>query len=136
MINILISILIISCASPQKRHEQQGSQNEVANSAEDFDGFYKKFHNDSLFQMGRIKFPLEGVNVDGFDRQGWVKDKWRMHEIGVDQIDKSQFKFDISKTDSLYVERIYIEASGFEMIRTFELVKNKWFLVKYYDRSL
>ena len=34
--------------------------NEIIPDINDFDSFYRSFHQDSLFQMSHIRFPLEG----------------------------------------------------------------------------
>ena len=59
-INIIIlcfTVFLINCNYSNK------DISEIYN--EDFKNFYYKFNSDSSFQVGRIKFPLEGIMING-----------------------------------------------------------------------
>lgn len=122
----------------EKPIEEQKSLLPIDN--EDFDLFYKHFHTDSIFQLSRITFPLDGYyigeNYNPDEKKSdfhWTKSNWEIHEIIEDNGD---FKIDLQKSDSLIVETIYIPNSGFEIIRKFKLIKKEWFLVFYGEQDL
>ncbi|HEU0125876.1 MAG TPA: hypothetical protein VFQ56_06205, partial [Flavobacterium sp.] len=50
---------------------------------ENFDEFNKKFHSDSLFQVSRVDFPIEGKHVSGFEQYNWTRKNWQFHAIPV-----------------------------------------------------
>ena len=60
---------------------------------EDFAQFDAKFHGDSLFQMSRIKFPLDGHGRDGIAEKEWTKVNWEMLRTAVgDTSDSKEYK--------------------------------------------
>ncbi len=104
---------------------------------EKFDRFYQKFHNDSIFQVSRIKFPLQGYTIDSTGRHNaWKKENWVMHKIIVNHIDTSQFTVEKDLTSTTYKEKIYIEGGGFSATRIFKMFDGKWFLTSYIDEDL
>lgn len=105
---------------------------------EPFDSFYVQFHADSVFQMERIKFPLPGINTDemGTDNSEyvWEAEDWEMHYDM--NLDTTEFIIEKNITDSLAIEKIYKENTGFSVERTFKKLDGKWFLVYYKDVNL
>lgn len=121
-----ITLYLISCDSKK----QETNKTEIAKTVpEDFDSFYDKFHSDSFFQMSRIRFPLEGKYIDGFEKTDWKRENWTMLKTKISDVDTAQFKTAIIKTDSTFIEKYYIENSGFSSEYKFKLVNNEWFLV-------
>lgn len=116
-------------------------KNQEANKTvkeESFDRFYAQFHADSLFQMQRIIFPLPGINTDemGSDESEylWEEEDWEMHYDM--NLDTTEFIIEKNITDSLAIEKIYKENTGFSVERTFKKLNGKWFLVSYKDVNL
>lgn len=107
-----------------------------SNSIEDFHQFYLQFHSDSVFQMERIQFPLEGGIYDDDKVQRWSKKNWQLIKYTVFEVDTSQFKVLFDKTDTLVNERIYIPNSGFDFHCKYKLINGKWFLVFCLDQNL
>ena len=112
-----------------------GFQNSNNGDGEDFDRFYTKFHEDSLFQMERITFPLDGttsyLSEGGAKATFWYKDEWLMHEIMSDTMDLNQ-KF--ISADSVMVDVIYDnKANG--LTRYFIMRDGKWYLTYYAEHS-
>lgn len=105
-------------------------------SVENFDLFYNKFHSDSAFQISRIKFPLEGKSMDGFEKTKWTKDNWTIMKVRIFDIDTTQYKVSYNKTDVTFTQKVWIENSGFSSEYTFELIDNKWYLVFALDQNL
>jgi hypothetical protein len=103
---------------------------------EDFDSFYDQFHSDSLFQMARIKFPLKGHNVDGFEKINWTKENWNMLRTKIYDIDKTQFKTNFKKNKTTFIQKCTVLDSGFSSELRFELIDKKWFLVYALEKNL
>ncbi|MFC0779113.1 hypothetical protein [Flavobacterium sp. HJSW_4] len=104
---------------------------------ENFDEFNKKFHSDSLFQVSRVDFPIEGKHVSGFDQHEWTRKNWEFQVILVaDKTEIEEYQHSLTKTDTLITERFWIPDSGFEVERKFKLINNKWFLIYYNDVNL
>ena len=55
-------MLLISCGTNEK--SKNNAVKIYQNKDEDFDQFFKKFCNDSTFQISRITFPLTVVSVE------------------------------------------------------------------------
>lgn len=104
--------------------------------AEDFDSFYNQFHSDSLFQMARIKFPLEGENIDGFKKTKWTKENWNLLKTKIYDVDTTKFKTNYKKTNTGFIEKCYTEDSGFSSEYRFKMTGNKWYLVYAIDKNL
>lgn len=131
---LLVSFFIISCSTISS--ESKGEEN---STQEEFKEFYEKFHTDSLFQMERINFPLEGYNIgenyNPMEDNGdfvWEKSNWEILKIPI--VNEMGFKREFEKEDGKIFERLYIEDSGFEILFEYELKNGKWFLV-YYGNS-
>ena len=102
----------------------------------DFNEFYQKFHQDSLYQMAHITFPLEGIPIQADSSTivsgnfRFQKSDWRMHR----DFDSSlgEFHKSISKiTDGLIIEQITHDNGQFGMQRRFAKIGNEWNLIYY-----
>lgn len=93
---------------------------------EDFDRFYDKFHKDRVFQLSRLKFPLQGHSETG---KKWTKANWNIMKGRIYDVDKSQYKVECKKTDKSFFQLVWIENAGFNSECRFELIDNKWYLV-------
>ena len=131
---ILPSVILTNCHSA--RNASKGEASSIKNSGEDFDIFYNKFHVDSVFQMARTRFPLEGMSVDGFNELKWTRDNLPLLKTRVYDIDTAQYKIAFKKTQKTFTEKIWIENSGFSFECRFELIDNKWYLVYILDQNL
>jgi len=110
---------------------------------EDFNEFYNKFYSDSIFQMSRIVFPLKGEHcLDDCLPESPVATEWSKNEwsfLGAaDEVNDSIIRYgdyiyrrEITKSDTLVVERIYIPNSGYEVLMKYSLKEQKWYLVYY-----
>lgn len=104
---------------------------------ESFEEFNKKFHSDSLFQVSRVDFPIEGKHVAGFEQYNWTRKNWQFQAIPVaEKTEIGEYQHSLVKTDTLITEKFWIDNSGFEVERQFRLIKNKWFLIYYNDINL
>ncbi|MBU0473244.1 MAG: DUF4348 domain-containing protein [Bacteroidetes bacterium] len=124
---IIVSIMLSGC---------NASNESINSSSENFDEFYNKFHSDSLFQLSRVKFPLGGKSIQGVDQSEWTKDNWQMMKAKIYDVDTSEYKVFYKKTENEFIQKIWIEDSGFNLEYRFELIDNKWFLVYTLDQNI
>lgn len=114
-------------------------KNQSAKSiGESFENFYSRFHSDSIFQLERIRFPLPGINTDEMAMDDtiyyWEVENWEMHHDM--NLDTTDFIVEKNISDSLAIEKIYQENSGFMIERTFKKLDGRWYLVYYKDVNL
>lgn len=98
---------------------------------EDYFVFYQKFHQDSLFQVERVRFPLDGYSIEGGQITSWDENSWVMHKNGLADIDTSIYKTERNTRFGVIQERIYLPNSGMLIERHFSLLNKKWFLTFY-----
>jgi hypothetical protein len=133
LVFLFMSLIVTNCNSIRK----SAIRNSLKGAAiEDFDKFYRHFHTDSLFQMSRIRFPLEGLIVDGSGEKRWTKGNWTLMKTKIYDIDTTKFKIDYKKSDKTFIQKFWLENSGFSSEYRFELVNNKWYLVYALDQNL
>ncbi len=107
-------------------------------NSEDFEEFYARFHEDSLFQIERVAFPLNGESsfLDDGNRhiKFWYLDEWQMQH-SYDLNDTLGYEQNmISIADTMIVDVIYTsEAIG--VTRYFSLRDGKWNLTFYSDSN-
>lgn len=121
------SFLTVSC-STSKKIADKGN--------ETFDSFYDKFHKDETFQMSRLKFPMEGMSVDGNLSTKWTSKNWNPLKVRIYDVDKKMFKTTHKKTSTSFEQKIWIEDSGFMSEYKFKLIDKKWYLVYAYEQNL
>lgn len=127
---ILFGFLVLwSCKS--NTHKKQDGGLQLPN---DFVEFYEAFHNDSLFQMSHINFPLKGL-PDGADPEEknyddfyYTADQWIMHRKFDPKLYASQFHL---LADILIEERITEKKYQLMMIRRFAKGSSGWSLIYY-----
>ena len=113
-----------------------GKLTEDAEIPRDFISFYTEFHEDSLFQIEHITFPLEGLppNADTLTMQmqdfRWTKDKWRMHHLP-DEKNVDMDKKWVKLGDKLIVEMIQLNETKMAMQRRFAKTSMGWALTYY-----
>jgi len=99
-----------------------------------FSEFYEKFHEDSLYQLAHIRFPLEGmptVNDNSIPQDfHWEANKWEMHKPFKD--DGTDFKRELNVVDStIVIETIRMRSNEYGMERRFAKFGNDWQLIYY-----
>ncbi len=129
LVFLTLNLVFVSC------------KNQLAKSIpadEPFDVFFDRFHADSIFQMSRIQFPLPGVNTDHMQMEDtvyhWTESNWELHHDF--NLDTTDFIVEKNILDSLVVEKIYLENSGFIVERTFKKLEGLWFLVYFKNINL
>lgn len=122
-------------APPVDNHPKNKNVNkkEVASPSgkktEKFELFYDKFHNDSLFQLSRVQFPLKGQQIHLKKSGSWKKENWLMIKARASEIDRNQYNVKILRKDNSYFEGIYCKNCAFSFEMEYELINGKWFLV-------
>ena len=128
-----------ACQNRATSEEQENPSSATAVSEEELAGFrqfYQKFHQDSLYQVDHIIFPLEGLpdNADSLafveDNFHWERESWQMHR---------PFDFEFSDFvrqlepigGSIVVERIIHKTGQMGMIRRFSRLGDEWYLIYY-----
>ena len=137
----IVVISLLSCKNNFKIKKQVEQQVDVIVLTEKFNVFYEHFHSDSVFQISRIIFPLNGYeineNYNPIERTDedfhWNKSDWKIHR----KINGTKdLKITTNQSDNLVVETIFIPNTGFEIVRKFKLINGKWFLIFYGEQNL
>lgn len=146
MKRIILFILIVfvaSCAKRKVDHTPEIVKEVVATNepikpkAEDFAHFYSRFHNDSVFQLNRLDFPLQGEKVNYDNTEKWTPENWMVIKTKIRDIDTTQFNIIVQETDSVVSEQVEFKyETGYHFSCTYKLIKGKWFLVKCNDINL
>lgn len=109
----------------------------VGRASENFQDFYQRFLTDSSFQMKRVQFPLPGerttTEIQDLTYQ-WKRTDWIM--LKDFDLDSTQFKRNLSVTDTLATDEIYTPGAGFYFKMVFEPIQRKWHLVYLVDETL
>lgn len=131
-----LMLLFFSCQPRDAQHAEVEVPVDIAAEYADFAAFYKRFHQDSLYQMEHILFPLDGFPAEADsatlrDRSfRWQRDNWRMHR-GFN-LTESQFEQELQPLGKdLITETFYHEKSGFGLIRRFARIDGEWQLIYY-----
>ena len=119
---ILLIIIVASCKSNQ--------QSKICEA--DFDMFFKKFANDSVFQKRHVNFPLTSYYNES--------DSLKHYEVSENNYTFTDFTndktlYDVStdiKKDSVVYTRLWRESYG-AMTFKFSRINNCWMLVEYRD---
>jgi hypothetical protein len=131
---VFATIILLTFTSCDKFRTQE-KKNISNSSIENFDSFYDKFHKDSLFQLSRIKFPLKGGPDRGDINEEWTKENWHILKTMIYDVDTTQYKVSYKKLEKSFIEKVWLEDSGFSFEYKFELINNKWFLVSAFENN-
>lgn len=132
LLTILAILAFSACKPSVKQSDKKGAAD---TAAEDFDRFYDRFHTDSLFQFSRLKFPLEGSLDTGETEEHWTKENWSMLKTRIYDVDTTKYRVSYRKFKNSFIEKVWIEDTGFRFECRFELIDNQWFLVYAYEAN-
>lgn len=139
LVIFLLMLLQSSCKNKEQGkmdHSPISSESFRADTSlpQDFFEFYKLFHEDSLFQMTHIDFPLKGLpqNADpddpNYDDFYYTRDQWELHRA----FDLSQFsRIFVNMADIVIEERVTEKKYGLMIIRRFSKGSDGWRLIYY-----
>ena len=132
-------ILVFGCSlygCQSKDESNVGVSKKDGNGSERFEEFYQRFHNDSLYQISRIQFPLPGINSDEMSVEDsvyfWKKEGWLMHH----PVDTTLFHRKATMLEGVVEEEITSDDPGVYLKRTFRVIGGKWYLVLFEDVNL
>jgi hypothetical protein len=108
----------------------------ISNGIESFDTFYDRFHTDSLFQISRIQQPLEGSRFDGDLEIKWTIENQPFLTTRIYDVDTSEYKTSYKKTKNEFIEKVWIENSGFWSEYKFRVITDKWYLVSAVEQDI
>lgn len=124
------SILFFSC---QNSPDQNLGLDE---NYADFQVFYEQFHQDSLYQMEHITFPLQGVPDNVANAKNYTQNftfqasDWIMNKP-ID-LEESRFRRELKPIGTqLIVEQLIHESGSYGMERRFAKIDGEWMLIYY-----
>lgn len=103
----------------------------------EFRHFYTLFHQDSLFQIEHIVFPLDGkpsradLDMDLVDFK-WTRSGWKLHQP-FDEMDDTFMRSFLQIDEHLLIERIYSPDYGYYLERRWAYMRDDWHLIYYAD---
>jgi len=112
----------------------------TAGSGGDFESFYERFHQDSLYQMEHIAFPITGIPSFSDEESAadpnfqWTRENWKIHKPF--NFKESEFKQSFRVIGNDIVEETILHQNGqFGMIRRFAQVGGEWNLIYFADMN-
>jgi hypothetical protein len=103
----------------------------------DFVTFYEKFHDDSIYQMEHIIFPLAGLphaesvnDTLPTERFFWQKKEWKKHNPFTDPSNQFEQWFEIIN-DRVIEHWIQMKGSNMVIHRRFAKLDDGWYLIYY-----
>ena len=129
----LAAIVVLSACNSSRTESEVPVLTGEGSEVEQFSAFYRKFHQDSLFQIARISWPLNGNYVQDSTGQavelGHELADWTMHRpfsTGQDFVQEFQ-----PLTDDLIIEEIKARAGKYKIERRFARLTGGWHLIYY-----
>ncbi|MFT5385106.1 MAG: hypothetical protein ACI8VT_002418 [Saprospiraceae bacterium] len=110
------------------------SAGEAERMPADFETFYVRFHDDSLYQLTHVLFPLRGLptNADSLTVTGgnfhWQESDWKMHQPFNSK--KGEYQRNFLSLGDVITEDISTK-DGFGMQRRFMKTDGEWYLIFY-----
>lgn len=128
------------CTTKGPTHNATDGVSNASHPDAAFMDFYEKFHQDSVYQMAHITWPLEGVSLEQRDsthaveKKMWEPQNWRMHRLDLLK-DANAFEREWQLLgDVLITERLRWRAANFYMERRFAKQSDgEWALIYYAD---
>lgn len=128
---LFVFLLFTSCFFSCKSKSSAPANDKVETGLalpDGFEGFYEKFHQDSLYQMAHIQFPVQGLRTT----EGTIyhtQEEWRMQK---ELTEDSKFTRKIYPLGEDIVEDVIMDSKGeFGMKRRFAKFGEEWFLIYY-----
>ena len=129
---IASTLLVFSCKSDSAAEEQSNKHPNVEPD-KSFAPFYAKFHQDSVYQMAHIMFPLQGlpqqVDSNSLAQKDfyWDKESWSFQR---DLAEETGYTKQVKAIMPDMVEELILHPSGkFGIIRRFAKLGDDWYLI-------
>jgi len=135
-------IFICSCGKKNKTNTHTNSVFDAESAVPiDFMDFYMKFHQDSVYQMNHIQFPLRGMpamaidlSQDSINNFVWEEEKWVVHKPFMGNEEEYLKEFRVIN-ENLISEFIVEKQMGYGMERRFSKIGNRWYMIYYMDMN-
>jgi hypothetical protein len=141
---LYLTLLLSGCKSSPEPAKKEGTPSQTRTGPElafsdlpaDFAAFYAQFHQDSLFQIQHIHFPLEGLpeHADpefiGDEAFYWSPDQWVFQKSGFKESANYEVVYS-NLADILIEEKITEKKYGLVVIRRFAKSGDGWNLIYY-----
>jgi hypothetical protein len=116
-------ILLTSCGNSTPTVDANGNEN--------FDAFYKRFHEDTTFQFQRIEFPMAGLDSDGQPKT-WSDENWIL--LKAPNPKDERLKIFHEKEAEFVKERIILEdVLMMERNFSYDKTSKRWLMTYYAD---
>ena len=134
--SLLLLSLMTSCSltgskrqESSKLHDSYSTDSSlVIGESEDFDSFYRRFHQDTIFQQSRVKFPVNGEYCDFDTTMAWTSSNWEFIKFTIDQVDTISFETTLKKTKRQAIEKVICKECGYSFEIRFDLLDKRWYL--------
>jgi hypothetical protein len=132
---VLLALVVWGCNSDQQPGNSDGRLDN-ARPYQEFAEFYDRFHQDSVFQMERILFPLPGLPreadssliASGLYR--WTPETWTIQRPL--NLQSSNFKRElIPVSKDLIIEKLVQPEYNLQIERRFSRLEDGWHLIYY-----
>lgn len=136
-----IALITLSAQGCNSKGGSTATEDSDAVSADtlpgDFSAFFDRFHEDSVYQVEHIMFPLEGLPASTGDgdtltslRYFWQKADWKIHRHINDPGQNFDNWFEV--TDARVIEHwIQMKGTNLYMRRRFAKLDDGWYLIYY-----
>jgi hypothetical protein len=133
----LFFLLFIGAFAACKKKQTVAETPEMVRLPADFREFYKKFHEDTIFQHKHIQFPVQGLPLDVDSATVAENDFFYTEDVWINHkpIDftAGEFTQDLMLlSERMIRERIYKNDNTYGLERRFaKLSDNEWYLIYY-----
>lgn len=129
----LLLFVFVSCKTDVKVNDNESKQKAFMPD-KSFAPFYERFHNDSVYQLAHINFPLQGMpqRIDsvGLATQEfyWEKGAWTFQQDFDEK--ETGFSKTVNAVSPTMVEETIVDRSGqFGIVRRFVKIDGEWYLI-------
>lgn len=106
----------------------------MVDGREDFEAFYTKFYEDSIFQYQRTEFPLSGLDSEGKPKV-WMEENWVVQKpLNLD--DKDIQRIVEAQPEFIRERVIFQNAFLAERYYSYDTQNKRWMLTYYADMHL
>ena len=143
LLSLTFFTLFVSCGgdSSSKKSYENSVFDAESSVPMDFMDFYMKFHQDSMYQMEHIQFPLKGMPAmaidlaqDSINNFYWKESEWKVHKPFMGNEDEYLKEFR-KISNNLISEFIIEKQMGYGMERRFSKLGGRWYLIYYMDMN-
>ena len=136
---LFLSLSLANCKKAVPAEQPNESEQEVVIDTlpDDFVEFFKRFHEDTAYQLDHIIFPLEGLpgalektDTVATQRFYWQRNEWVLHNPFTDP--SGQFDHWYEVLDDRIIEH-WVQLKGTTMViqRRFAKLDDGWYLIYY-----